>query len=90
MVGKYFKGLTDDVLGWQTTALLERETERRGIAVLVRPGWSSRSRSMGSSPRPVIRAAWRCGSHALSYRPDKRANEADTIDDLLGLLRARS
>ncbi|MDQ4059374.1 MAG: ATP-dependent DNA ligase, partial [Actinomycetota bacterium] len=37
MVGKCFKGLTDELLQWQTNALLERETERRGIAVLVRP-----------------------------------------------------
>ena len=37
MVGKCFKGLTDDLLRWQTSALLERETERRGIAVFVRP-----------------------------------------------------
>jgi hypothetical protein len=32
-----FKGLTDELLTWQTKELLERETERRGIAVLVRP-----------------------------------------------------
>src|SRR5207248_6050163 len=37
MVGKCFKGLTDELLRWQTTALLQRETGRRGIAVLVRP-----------------------------------------------------
>ena len=37
MVGKCFKGLTDDLLRWQTKELLERETARRGIAVLVRP-----------------------------------------------------
>jgi DNA ligase-1 len=37
MVGKCFKGLTDELLGWQTTELLKRETGRRGIAVDVRP-----------------------------------------------------
>src|SRR5207302_2643187 len=37
MVGKCFKGLTDELLRWQTDALLALETERRGIAVLVRP-----------------------------------------------------
>jgi DNA ligase-1 len=31
------KGLTDELLTWQTKELLERESERRGIAVLVRP-----------------------------------------------------
>ena len=37
MVGKCFKGLTDELLTWQTEALLEREVERKGIAVFVRP-----------------------------------------------------
>ena len=37
MVGKTFKGMTDELLRWQTGALLERETTRRGIAVMVRP-----------------------------------------------------
>jgi DNA ligase 1 len=37
MVGKCFKGLTDELLRWQTKELLERETARQGIAVLVRP-----------------------------------------------------
>src|SRR5207249_553847 len=37
MVGKCFKGLTDELLEWQTTELLARERERRGIAVFVRP-----------------------------------------------------
>ncbi len=37
MAGKCFKGLTDELLTWQTKQLLARETGRRGIAVLVRP-----------------------------------------------------
>ena len=37
MVGKTFKGLTDELLEWQTKALLEREASRQGIAVFVRP-----------------------------------------------------
>jgi DNA ligase 1 len=91
MVGKCFKGLTDDLLGWQTKALLERETERRGIAVLVRPelvveialdGVQSSTRYPGGVALRFARVR--------RYRPDKRANEADTIDDLRGLLRASS
>jgi len=91
MVGKCFKGLTDDLLVWQTRALLERETERRGIAVLVRPelvveialdGVQSSTRYPGGVALRFARVK--------RYRPDKRANEADTIDDLRGLLRARS
>ena len=37
MVGKTFKGLTDELLAWQTEALLMRETRREGIAVMVAP-----------------------------------------------------
>jgi DNA ligase 1 len=37
MVGKTFKGLTDELLEWQTTELLQRETEHQGITVFVRP-----------------------------------------------------
>lgn len=37
MVRKCFKGVTDAVLRWQTNELLQRESGRRGNAVLVRP-----------------------------------------------------
>jgi DNA ligase-1 len=37
MVGKCFKGLTDELLEWQTKELLARKTSERGIAVFVRP-----------------------------------------------------
>ena len=74
MVGKCFKGLTDELLEWQTKELLERETERRGIAVLRRvPSWWSRSRSTASSPRPATRAASRCASRASSATGRTRA-----------------
>ena len=87
MVGKCFKGLTDELLQWQTRALLERETGRRGIAVLVRPelvveialdGVQSSSRYPGGVALRFARVK--------RYRPDKDAAEADTIDDLRALL----
>ena len=37
MVGKTFKGLTDELLTWQTARLLELEVGRKGIVVEVRP-----------------------------------------------------
>ena len=37
MLGKTFKGLTDETLEWQTKAFLERETHREGHVVHVRP-----------------------------------------------------
>ncbi len=91
MVGKCFKGLTDDLLRWQTNALLQREIERQEIAVLVRPelvveialdGVQSSTRYPGGVALRFARVK--------RYRPDKRADEADTIDDLRRLLRTRS
>jgi DNA ligase-1 len=90
MVGKCFKGLTDELLAWQTQALLARETERRGIAVLVRPelvveialdGVQSSTRYPGGVALRFARVK--------RYRPDKGADEADTIDDLRALLPRR-
>jgi DNA ligase 1 len=88
MVGKTFKGMTDELLGWQTRELLARETGRRGIAVLVRPelvveialdGVQSSTRYAGGIALRFARVK--------RYRPDKDAAEADTIDDLRALLR---
>jgi DNA ligase-1 len=90
MVGKCFKGLTDELLQWQTKELLARETGRRGIAVLVRPelvveialdGVQSSTRYPGGVALRFARVK--------RYRPDKSANEADAIDDLRALLPAR-
>jgi DNA ligase-1 len=89
MVGKTFKGLTDELLAWQTKVLLEQETERRGITVLVRPelvveialdGVQSSTRYPGGVALRFARVK--------RYRPDKDAGEADTIDDLRALLPA--
>jgi DNA ligase-1 len=90
MVGKTFKGLTDEMLGWQTGELLARERERRGIAVLVRPelvvevaidGVQSSTRYPGGVALRFARVK--------RYRPDKDASEADTIADLRALLPTR-
>jgi DNA ligase-1 len=90
MVGKTFKGMTDELLRWQTGALLERETTRRGIAVMVRPelvveialdGVQTSTRYPGGIALRFARVK--------RYRPDKEAREADTIDDLRALLPAR-
>ena len=90
MVGKCFKGLTDELLTWQTKELLARETERRGIAVLVRPELVVEIALDGvqASTRYAGGVALRF-ARVKRYRPDKRADEADTIDDLRALLPAR-
>ena len=90
MVGKCFKGLTDDLLEWQTRELLARETGRRGIAVNVRPelvveialdGVQVSTRYEGGVALRFARVK--------RYRQDKNAGEADTVDELRGLLAGR-
>lgn len=89
MVGKTFKGMTDELLEWQTGELLARESERHGIAVLVRPelvieialdGVQSSTRYPGGVALRFARVK--------RYRADKSPEEADTIDDLRALLPA--
>ncbi len=91
MVGKTFKGLTDELLRRQTSELLARETSRRGITVFVRPelvveialdGVQASTRYPGGIALRFARVK--------RYRPDKAAADADVIDDLRRLLRARS
>jgi len=88
MVGKCFKGLTDELLRWQTKELLERETGRCGIAVLVRPELVVEIALDGvqSSKRYPGGVALRF-ARVKRYRPDKAPDEADTIEDLRALLR---
>lgn len=87
MVGKCFKGLTDELLRWQTAALLERETARRGISVLVAPELVVEIAIDGvqSSRRYAGGVALRF-ARVKRYRPDKEADAADTIDALRELL----
>jgi DNA ligase 1 len=90
MVGKCFKGLTDELLAWQTESLLARETAREGIAVLVRPELVVEIALDGVqvSTRYAGGVALRF-ARVKRYRPDKSAAEADTIDDLRALLPTR-
>jgi DNA ligase-1 len=87
MVGKTFKGMTDELLEWQTRELLERETSRQGIAVFVRPDLVVEIALDGvqSSTRYPGGVALRF-ARVKRYRSDKNAEEADTIDDLRALL----
>jgi ATP-dependent DNA ligase I len=91
MVGKTFKGLTDELLEWQTKEFLARELGRQGIAVLVRPELVVEVALDGvqSSTRYAGGVALRF-ARVKRYRPDKSAVEADTIDDLRALLPSRA
>ena len=62
MLGKTFKGMTDEMLAWQTERFLELETGREGHVVHVRPEQVVEIAFDGSSARPATPVASRCGS----------------------------
>jgi DNA ligase 1 len=90
MLGKTFKGLTDELLRWQTRRFQELATERTDWLVRVRPeqvveiafdGVQASTRYPGGVALRFARV--------LRYRDDKTAAEADTIDTVRAI-RARA
>jgi DNA ligase 1 len=81
MLGKTFKGLTDKLLTWQTEELLRLEVSRNDYTVFVRPELVVEIAFDGvqTSPRYPGGMALRF-ARVLRYRPDKRADQADTVD----------
>lgn len=81
MLGKTFKGLTDQVLAWQTDALLARELGREGHVVHVRPELvvEIAFSDVQTSPHYPGGLALRF-ARVKRYRPDKKAEQADTLD----------
>ncbi|WP_372468806.1 ATP-dependent DNA ligase [Microbacterium maritypicum] len=88
MVGKTFKGLTDELLRWQTAEFPEHESHRTASTVFVRPDIVVEIAIDGvqRSPRYPGGIALRF-ARVKGYRPDKTAAEADTIQTLQSLLR---
>ncbi|QFZ16700.1 ATP-dependent DNA ligase [Saccharothrix syringae] len=87
MVGKTFKGLTDELLAWQTRELLARATDRDDWVVRVRPELVIEIELDGVqvSPRYPGGVALRF-ARVVRYRPDKDPAEADTVDAVRALL----
>jgi len=87
MVGKTFKGLTDELLTWQTAALLEREIGRDDHVVHVRPDLVVEVAIDGvqASTRYPGGVALRF-ARVKRYREDKLASGADTIESLQAML----
>jgi DNA ligase-1 len=88
MVGKTFKGLTDELLRWQTAELQARAIADEGIMVHVRPELVVEIALDGVqvSRRYPGGVALRF-ARVRRYRPDKSPAEADTIERVQGLLR---
>jgi DNA ligase-1 len=81
MLGKTFKGMTDEMLGWQTEHLLGLETSREGHVVHVRPelvvevafdGVQTSTRYPGGMALRFARVK--------GYRPDRSPADADTVE----------
>ncbi|MDP9341299.1 MAG: ATP-dependent DNA ligase [Actinomycetota bacterium] len=81
MLGKTFKGMTDQMLAWQTDRFLELETGRDAHTVYVRPelvvevafdGLQASTRYPGGLALRFARVK--------GYRPDKGPADADTIE----------
>ncbi|MFF0450811.1 ATP-dependent DNA ligase [Streptomyces sp. NPDC004609] len=84
MLGKTFKGLTDEMLRWQTRRLGELAVADDGFTVRVRPelvveiAYDGVQRSSRYPGGVALRFA-----RVLRHRPDKAAREADTIERVL-------
>jgi DNA ligase-1 len=90
MVGKTFKGMTDEMLRWQTDTFQRLKTSEKGQVVFVRPevvveialdGVMESNRYPGGIGLRFARVK--------RYRDDKSPAEADTIDALRALLPRR-
>ncbi len=81
MLGKTFKGLTDEMLAWQTQELLKHEIARDNYTVHVEPKLvvEIAFNEIQVSPRYVSGLALRF-ARVKRYRPDKTAAEADTFE----------
>ncbi|GEL19540.1 ATP-dependent DNA ligase [Pseudonocardia asaccharolytica] len=88
MVGKTFKGMTDELLAWQTATFPRYAREQRPHEVLLRPelvveiALDGAQRSTRYPGGVALRFA-----RVVRYRPDKTPADADTIDAVRALLR---
>jgi DNA ligase-1 len=87
MLGKTFKGMTDEMLVWQTERFLELMLGREGHVVHLRPelvvevAFDGVQKSSQYPGGVALRFA-----RVRRYRPDKSAGEADTIESVRRLL----
>ena len=90
MLGKTFKGLTDEMLEWQTREFLKHEVQRDSRTVYLRPeivveiAFNEVQESSQYPGGLALRFA-----RVKAYRPDKRPEEADTIDTVRAIYARR-
>ena len=90
MLGKTFKGLTDETLAWQTDKLLALESGRDQYCVYVRPELvvEIAVNEIQASPQYPGGMALRF-ARVKRYRPDKQPEQADTIAVVRALFERR-
>ena len=81
MLGKTFKGMTDEMLAWQTVELQKLAIAADGYTVHVQPKLvvEIAFNDIQASPHDPGGLALRF-ARVKRYRPDKRAEDADTIE----------
>ncbi len=91
MLGKTFKGLTDETLEWQTRRLLELETGREGQVVHVKPELvvEIAVNQIQTSPQYPAGMALRF-ARVKRYREDKSAEDADTVQTVREIFERQS
>jgi DNA ligase-1 len=91
MLGKTFKGLTDDMLRWQTERLLELESSRDSYTVWVVPSLVAEIAfsDVQASPRYPGGLALRL-ARVKAYRTDKTVEQADTFQRVREIFEAQS
>ena len=91
MLGKTFKGMTDEMLAWQTVRLLQLEISRDDYTVYVRPELvvEVAFNDVQASPQYPGGVALRF-ARVKRYRTDKTADQADTIATVRAIFRHRT
>jgi DNA ligase-1 len=91
MLGKTFKGMTDELLEWQTHAFEDRAVRREGNTVFLPPEFVVEIAfdDIQASPRYPGGMALRL-ARVKRYRPDKTAAEADTVDTVRAILEGQT
>jgi DNA ligase-1 len=86
MLGKTFKGLTDEMLAWQTEQFLKAEIGRDNYTVYVEPKFVAEIafNDIQISPRYPSGLALRF-ARVKRYRPDKSPDTADTLETVRAL-----
>jgi DNA ligase-1 len=91
MLGKTFKGMTDEMLAWQTRELQSRATGQDQYTVYVRPELVVEVAFNEIQESPVYPGGLTLRfARVVRYRPDKTPGETDTFETVQALFRKQA